>query len=277
MIGDGIATDLAAARAVGARCILMLTGVTTRAAGRGAARGRASDRGRRGRRGARRRSWRRLARLSSRQSAAIASSGIRRPGIERVAQRREVDLVGERHVERVTVDRPQLGQGQPDRLDRADVLLGQGDVGDRRVVRAQRDRDARPMEPGQRMRRDGRHDPGLPVRGRAQVEASRRGRSARRTAPGRRPRPVRGRSAPGPRASARRTCAAPPHSPAWRVIRRPPARAASNARGVGQRIREAPPRDRPGPSRSGPRRGTGRRSRPARRSPPGRATAAPCR
>jgi phosphoglycolate/pyridoxal phosphate phosphatase family enzyme len=31
MIGDGIATDLAAARAVGARCVLMLTGVTTRA------------------------------------------------------------------------------------------------------------------------------------------------------------------------------------------------------------------------------------------------------
>ena len=31
MIGDGIATDLAAARAVGARCVLMLTGVSTRA------------------------------------------------------------------------------------------------------------------------------------------------------------------------------------------------------------------------------------------------------
>ncbi|MEA2536093.1 MAG: hypothetical protein QOF11_327 [Chloroflexota bacterium] len=31
MIGDGIGTDLAAARAVGARCILMLTGVATRA------------------------------------------------------------------------------------------------------------------------------------------------------------------------------------------------------------------------------------------------------
>jgi HAD superfamily hydrolase (TIGR01450 family) len=31
MIGDGIATDLAAARAVGAKCVLMLTGVTTRA------------------------------------------------------------------------------------------------------------------------------------------------------------------------------------------------------------------------------------------------------
>ena len=31
MIGDGLATDIAAARAVGARCVLMLTGVTTRA------------------------------------------------------------------------------------------------------------------------------------------------------------------------------------------------------------------------------------------------------
>jgi ribonucleotide monophosphatase NagD (HAD superfamily) len=31
MIGDGIGTDLAAARAVGARSVLMLTGVTTRA------------------------------------------------------------------------------------------------------------------------------------------------------------------------------------------------------------------------------------------------------
>ena len=31
MIGDGLVTDLAAANAVGARTILMLTGVTTRA------------------------------------------------------------------------------------------------------------------------------------------------------------------------------------------------------------------------------------------------------
>ena len=31
MIGDGIETDLAAARAVGARCVLVLTGVTTEA------------------------------------------------------------------------------------------------------------------------------------------------------------------------------------------------------------------------------------------------------
>ena len=38
-------------------------------------------------------------------------------------------------------------------------------------------------------------------------------------------------------ASARRTCAAPPHSPAWSVIRRPPARAASNAAACWPRIR----------------------------------------
>jgi ribonucleotide monophosphatase NagD (HAD superfamily) len=31
MIGDGLLTDLAAANAVGARCVFMLTGVTTRA------------------------------------------------------------------------------------------------------------------------------------------------------------------------------------------------------------------------------------------------------
>jgi ribonucleotide monophosphatase NagD (HAD superfamily) len=31
MIGDGLLTDLAAANAVGARCVFMLTGVTTKA------------------------------------------------------------------------------------------------------------------------------------------------------------------------------------------------------------------------------------------------------
>ena len=38
MIGDGIGTDLAAARAVGARSVLMLTGVTTQAEVDGVAR-----------------------------------------------------------------------------------------------------------------------------------------------------------------------------------------------------------------------------------------------
>ena len=68
MIGDGIGTDLAAARAVGARCVIMLTGVSTRERGRGPPRRRATDRGRRGRDragrrpgGARRGSERRLA------------------------------------------------------------------------------------------------------------------------------------------------------------------------------------------------------------------------
>ena len=47
MIGDGIATDLAAARAVGARSILMLTGVTTQAQLDALPGSRAPDRGRR--------------------------------------------------------------------------------------------------------------------------------------------------------------------------------------------------------------------------------------
>ena len=47
MIGDGIPTDLAAAHAVGARCILMLTGVTTRAEVEALPAGRAADRDRR--------------------------------------------------------------------------------------------------------------------------------------------------------------------------------------------------------------------------------------
>ena len=46
MIGDGIATDLAAARAVGARCVFMLTGVTTRAEVDALPADRAADRGR---------------------------------------------------------------------------------------------------------------------------------------------------------------------------------------------------------------------------------------
>ena len=47
MIGDGIPTDLAAAHAVGARCILMLTGVTTRAEVDALPADRAADRDRR--------------------------------------------------------------------------------------------------------------------------------------------------------------------------------------------------------------------------------------
>ena len=160
------------------------------------------------------------------------------PGVELGAQRREVRLVGERDVEGVAVDRPQLGQGQPDRLDRLHVLLGQRDVGDRRVVRVERDRHAGPVEAGERV---GGH---ATARSRPASSRSGTGRASRRramssahsagssTAPG----PCAIRS--GSTASARRTCAAPPHSPAWSVIRRPPARAASNGARVDQRIRE---------------------------------------
>ena len=90
---------------------------------------------------------------------------------------------------------------QPDPVDRPRVLLGQRDVGDRRVVGRERDRDAEPVEAGERVVLDRGDDAGLDVRGRAEVERRRRGRSARGRGPGRRSRPGRGRSARGrPRA-----------------------------------------------------------------------------
>ena len=70
----------------------------------------------------------------------------------------------------MTVDRPELRQAQAVLLDGPHVFLRQADVRDREVVRAQRDRDAGPVEGGQRMRRHGFHDPGLDIGGRAQIE-----------------------------------------------------------------------------------------------------------
>ena len=121
MIGDGIATDLAAARAVGARCVLMLTGVTTAGRGRGTPRRRAADRGRRRRRRAAPRSSSALAALGRRQRSEPASSGIPRAQASNSARSgASVGLVGEGDVERAAVDRPQLGERQPDRLDRVE-------------------------------------------------------------------------------------------------------------------------------------------------------------
>ncbi len=123
MIGDGIETDLAAARAVGARCVFMLTGVTTRAAARGPPARPAADRG-----GRRRRRAGRDPRDAGDGLTGRGGSQLRPPdgpGGELGTQRREVDLVGEGDVERVAVDRPQLGDGQPDDLDGPAVLLGQ--------------------------------------------------------------------------------------------------------------------------------------------------------
>ena len=73
MIGDGIVTDLAAAQAVGARCILMLTGVTTRAAVDALPAERPPD-GRRGRR----RGAGRPARVPVRRRRPTLSSPVRR-------------------------------------------------------------------------------------------------------------------------------------------------------------------------------------------------------
>ena len=114
-----------------------------------------------------------------------------------------------------------------------------------------------PVEARERVVGDRGDDAGLPVRGRAEVERDAAARSARRRASG-------SSIAPGPwairsgsTASARRTCAAPPHSPAWTVMRRPagPGGLERRARGAsGSGI--APPRGRRGPSRSARRRGT---------------------
>ena len=96
----------------------------------------------------------------------------------------------------------------------------------------------RPMQPGERVRRDGRAR-SRPASSTSDTgQGSRPGRSAPRTGPGRRSRPARGRSAPGPIASARRTCAAPPHSPACSVIRRPPVASDLEGALVDERVRE---------------------------------------
>ena len=129
------------------------------------------------------------------------------------------------------------GSGQPDGLDGVDVLLGQRDVRDRRVVRVERDRHAHPMEPGERVGRD------ATARSRPASSRSGTGPGSRRASTSS-AHSAGSSMAPGPwairsgsTASARRTCAAPPHSPAWSVIRRPPVAGGLERRGVEQRIR----------------------------------------
>ena len=113
-------------------------------------------------------------------------------------------------------------------VTRLEVLLGQGDVRDRRVVGVEGDRYADPVEPGERMVGHGRarsRPASCEVGHRSSVTRramSSAHRSGSSTAPG----PCAIRS--GSISSARRTWAAPPHSPAWMVTRRPPSRAAAN-------------------------------------------------
>ncbi len=59
---------------------------------------------------------------------------------------------------------------RPDPQDRPLVLVGQRDVGHRQVVGVERHPDAGPLQAEQGVVLEGRDDPGLDVRGRAQVE-----------------------------------------------------------------------------------------------------------
>ena len=261
MIGDGIGTDLAAARAVGARCILMLTGVTTRAqidalpaaerplavaedaaelarildepqprpeaqrsapvSGTTVAQASNSVRSRARTGGS--------AKATSRARRSIAhSSGTVRP-IRRTARAYSSDrLMSETvlsSVDRVTET--------PARWSRASGWSASAGT-----------MPAWTLLVGHRSR----------VTPRAMSSATSDGSSI---ASG--PWAIRS----GSTARARRTWAAPPHSPAWRVIRRPPARAASKA-GAKVSGSGTAPRHRPGPSRRARRRETRPRSRPAR-------------
>ena len=86
------------------------------------------------------------------------------------------------------IDRPELAQRQPDLLDGRRVLLGQRDLGDGQVVGESVTATPRRASTGQRVIASGRprSRPGRCSSGRGR--APRPGGSARRTAPGRRPR-----------------------------------------------------------------------------------------
>ena len=111
-----------------------------------------------------------LARLMPRAPILLEFGDRGAPGPEGVAHWRDVGVDRERHLQCMAVDRPQLGQRQPDDLDGPQILLGQSEVRDRRVVCAQGDRHAGPPKSGQRMVRDRRHDPGMGVGGRTEIQ-----------------------------------------------------------------------------------------------------------
>ena len=107
------------------------------------------------------------------------------------------------------------GSVTPEPLDRPLVLLGQRDVGHREVVGVERHPDAGLHQAPERVVLEGRDDPRLDVRGGAQVEPGPAPDQLRDAASGSSiasgPWAIRS----GSMASDRRTCAAPPHSPAW--------------------------------------------------------------
>ena len=246
VIGDGIGTDLAGAQAVGARSVLMLTGITTPADVEAlphherpdavaatadelaAALDDLSDQQ------VRRRRRHTPAAPTMALSPAVSHPGrpardVRGPHVELGAQVVAGRLVDECDVERMPVDRPQLGQRQPDLLGSAAYSSDSVRSETVRSSVLRRDRHALRIE---RPRGCSATDGTIPA---CQFEVGARSSvmpravsSAHRSLSSIAAAPWAMRS--GSTTSARRTCAAPPHSPAWIVMRNPLARAASNER-----------------------------------------------
>ena len=194
MIGDGLGTDIAAAIAVGARSILMLTGVTTRARGSTPRRadGRptavAAD-------AARARGDPRATGL--RRAVGSQLRDARRPGVERAPERREV-ASSANATSRAWRSIAQSSSGVRPIWSSARSYSSVSDRSDTVVSSVESVTDTpSAVEAGERMRRDRGDDAGLPVRGRAEVERDAAGDQLARRGPGRRSRPGRGRSAPG--------------------------------------------------------------------------------
>ena len=150
------------------------------------------------------------------------------PGIELGSQAGQGRLIAEGDVEGMAVDGPELGRGEADLVEGSLELVGERQIGDGGVVGRQGDRNAGTVESGEGMVGD-RGDKAA-----CQFEVGQRSRVMARSASSRQSARSSIVAAPwamraGFTASARRTCGAPPHSPAWTVTRRPPARAAANA------------------------------------------------
>ena len=169
VIGDGLETDIRAAHAVGARSVLMLTGVTTHAQLDDDPPRPPPDGGgpRRGGAGGDPRPAGGSRRLTAGQRRLRGGEGVE---LGQQACPRRLVVVEEGDLQGVTVEAPQLGHRQPQRGPCAGVLLRQRQRADRSVVGREGDRHAGPHDAGQGMVGQGRVEIGLQVAGRAQVE-----------------------------------------------------------------------------------------------------------
>ena len=227
VIGDGLVTDIAAANAVGARSVLVLTGVSTAEQAQALPSGQGPRSSPRDpptwlpcsiawRPPSQRRRWGRV---------------LGEPGLEALLQLRPQLFVVMQEGRGVgPTHRPRdLPAGQAQALHGALELSNEGQIGNRAVVGADGHWHAGAQEPGQGSVRVGAADPGLQVAGGADVEASRRARVSSRMSAGSSAAGAPWAIRQGSISSARQTCAAPPHSPAWQVMPSPAARAAPMA------------------------------------------------